>query len=125
MKTITKMHYLDTDGEIKQMDIITPSSARRKREPLKFFWGLIDEVEAERAKRDAHEKELDDERNARIARQQEPEAYTPDPTHPDLPLNQNRVSDFEYHYGDIAFFGGVLLLIISALIIFYIYSPPM
>lgn len=124
MKTTTQMYYLE-NGEIKEMDIITPSSARRKREPLKMYWGIEEEYEAERAARDAHDKELDDERNARIARQREPEAYTPDPTHPDLPLNENRVSDFEYHYGDIAFFGGVLLLIISALIIFYIYSPPM
>jgi len=101
MKTTTRIYYLE-NGKI-----------------------IEEEYKAERAAQDAHEKELDDERAARIARQREPEAYTPDPTHPDLPLNENRVSDFEFHYGEIAFYGGVLLLIISALIIFYIYSPPM
>lgn len=101
MKTTTKIYYLENGKIIEEEKYETA------------------------AERDAHEKELDDERNARIARQQEPETYIPDPTHPDLPLNENRVSDFEYHYGEIAFYGGVLLLIVSALIILYIYSPPM
>lgn len=78
-----------------------------------------------KAELDAHEKELEAERAARIARQREPEAYTPDPTHPDLPYNENRVSDFEYNYGDIAFFGGVLVLIVSVLVVLYKYFPPM
>ena len=71
------------------------------------------------------EKELEAERAARIARQREPEAYIPDPTHPDLPFNQNQISDFEYNYGEIAFFGGVLVLIVSVLVVLYKYFPPM
>lgn len=100
MKTTTRIYYLE-NGKI-----------------------IEEEYEGE-AERDAHEKELDDERNARIARQREPEAYIPDPTHPELPLNQNRVSNFEYHYGEIAFYGGVLLIIVIGLIILYITNPPM
>lgn len=100
MKTTTKIYYLENGKIIEE----------EKYETV--------------AERDAHEKELDDERNARIARQQEPEAYIPDPTHPDLPLNENRVSDFEYHYGEIAFYAGCLVLI--ALFLFWmVNSTPM
>ena len=87
--------------------------------------GNIEDENPLKAELDAREKEIEAERAARIARQREPEVYIPDPAQPDLPFNQNQVSDFEYNYGDIAFFGGVLLLIVSVLVVLYKYFPPL
>jgi len=124
--TTTKMYYLDENNNIQEAEILDPQKDRRNEyERPKLFFRIEAEREREIALRDKHNAELDSERAARIARQREPEAYTPDPTHPDLPLNQNRVSDFEYHYGEIAFYGGVLLIIVIGLILLYFTNPPM
>ena len=86
--------------------------------------GNIEDENPLKAELDAHAKELEAERDARIARQREPEAYIPDPTQPDLPLNENRVSDFEYNYGEIAFYAGCLFLL--AIFLFWmVNSTPM
>ena len=82
--------------------------------------GNIEDENPLKAELDAHEKELEEERAARIARQREPEAYIPDPIHPDLPYNSNRVSGFEFHYGEIAFYGVVILCVY--LFVFYLIS---
>lgn len=69
--------------------------------------------------------EFSSEHDARIARQNE-DYYTPEPDYSDLPYtyNQNRVSDFEYHYGEIAFWGTALLLVILFLSYLVMYSTP-
>jgi len=123
--TTTKMYYLDEDNNIQEAEILDPQKDRRNEyERPKLFFRIEAEREREIALRDKHNAELDSERAARIARQREPEAYTPDPTHPDLPLNENRVSDFEFHYGEIAFYAGCLVLI--ALFLYWmVNSTPM
>lgn len=108
--------YLDENNQIQEAEIM--------EKPPKFFWRIEHEYERQKALREAHNQRLDNEKAERIARQNQ-EDYTPEPTHPDLPLNQNRVSSFEYHYGEIAFFGTAFLILIIIGAIIYITSTPM